>query len=267
MANKHDRVERSRQRSGYRRKRRKEGGVWSVLRLLLSCLLCVVCFPLGLVALWTCKQNAGIKFLLTIVTAILFFMVLSYAMDIETGVPFITELQKTGRRWLNELSDRLNVLIIHTRNWANTLPPAYEQIKGLLPSFPDMLRSLANTLKPVEEWIRLGRPEGYRAADHVPAVTPGPYVTQSPTQQPTLGPAPEPTQLPTARPTERPTVKPAVTPTVTPAADPNSVVFMDTDRQYFHTAPDCENIVMVVEVKRSIALLRGARECPVCFGE
>lgn len=277
---KHDKIERSRKRGGYRPANGKRSHTaWDAVRLLLSCLLCIVCYPLGLVALWTCRQSVGVKLLLTIVTAILFFMVLGWALTIDTGIPFVTELQKVGQRWLNTLSDTISVEAIRFRQFAEQVSAVYMQFKETLPSLSDVLRHIAEDIRPLEAWLRTGMSDDFDVNDYVTVtakpvlITPAPVVTAAPSFVTAAPAEPDGALNETAVPAQydagevkpEATQAPELVPTPTPDVDPNTVVYMDKDKAYFHSVENCDNAVGTVPFQRSIAMMRGAKECPVCF--
>ena len=150
---KHDYIERSERRGGYRPRaaERRKTTAWDVIRLILSCLLCVVCFPLGLFALWTCRFGAGTRMLLTIVTGVLFFALSAFALTVETDIPMIDRLQDRAVEGLSKVEQRVQVELYKGQQIAEALPPvliqrvlvpAAEWIENDLPGMQQTLASI-----------------------------------------------------------------------------------------------------------------------------
>lgn len=249
----HDYVERSQRRSGYRRREeRRRTTAWDVIRLILSVLLCIVCFPVGLFALWTCRFGAGTRMLLTVVTGVLFFALMAFALTVETDNPMIDKLQDRALSGLAIVEQRVQVEAEKGRQIAEALPPVLAQ-QLLVPAVEWAAQELPNISANLEAM----REQGSQLADNAhetalealyslnilptpeptevpgPTVEPEPVVTLAPvaTEAPVETPAPVVTTAPTAEPesaatpapvaTEAPVVTPA--PTATPAPTPTPV--------------------------------------------
>ncbi|MBQ3222466.1 MAG: hypothetical protein IJB41_02510 [Clostridia bacterium] len=253
----HDYVERSQRRSGYRRREeRRRTTAWDVIRLILSVLLCIVCFPVGLFALWTCRFGAGTRMLLTVVTGVLFFALMAFALTVETDNPMIDKLQDRALSGLAVVEQRVQVEAEKGRQIAEAIPPVLAQ-QLLVPAVEWAAQELPNISANLEAM----REQGGQLADNAhnaalealyslnilptpeptevpeptvesqPVITPAPVATEAPTAAPVETPAPVVTTAPTAEPesaatpapvaTEAPVVTPA--PTATPAPTPTPV--------------------------------------------
>lgn len=265
---KHDYMERSERRSGYRPRsaERRKTTAWDVIRLILSCILCVVCFPLGLIALWTCRAGAGTKMLLTIITAVLFFALAAFAITVETDIPMVTHLQERAREGLSVVELRVRQEIYKCRQIADALPaaaqklfiPAADWAMDAIPGVRENLTKIFEQGTPVLENAQQATLETLYRLEIIP--TPEPTPTPAPTPEPTPVPTPSPT------PTPEPTPTPTPTPTETPAPDPNSIVYLKPGDTVFHKTLDCSLLDSAPAVQRSIAVMRGASECTECFG-
>jgi len=263
---KHDYIERSQKRQGYRSKRKgqRKIGAWDVMRLVLSCLLCIVCFPLGLIALWTCRFGAGTRMLLSIVTAVLFFALCAFALTVETDIPMVDRLQERALSGLAVVEQRVQQEAYKAQQIAEALPPvlmqrvlvpAIEWAEEELPGIQENIASVRENGASLIESAQDAALETLYALEIVP--TPEPTPTPAPT------PAPAPTPSPTPAPTPTPTPTPV--PTATPAPDPNSTVYLKPGDSAFHKSADCALAEGALPQQRSIAVMRGAKECAECF--
>jgi len=263
---KHDYIERSQRRKGYRTKRKgqKKTGAWDVVRLVLSCILCVVCFPLGLVALWTCRFGAGTRMLLSIVTAVAFFALCAFALTVETDVPMVDRLQERALNGLAVVEQRVQQEAYKAQKIAEAVPPvlvqrvlvpAVEWLEQELPGIQENISAVRGNSAVLIGSMQDSALETLYALQIVP--TPEPTPTPAPT------PTPEPTPTPTPVPTPTPTPTPA--PTETPAPDPNSIVYLKPGEKTFHKSAECSLAQGALPLQRSIAVMRSAKECAECF--
>ncbi len=90
----------SRNISGGNRGKKPSAGI---LYMIITILLLVVLYPVGLILLWgrRLRWNVGVKLLLTVVTAILFCMMTVFALNYDTGNPTVERVQ-TGIRGVLE---------------------------------------------------------------------------------------------------------------------------------------------------------------------
>ena len=256
---KHDYTDRSEQRRGYRTERRKKVSAWDVIRAIFSSLLCIVCFPIGLIALWTGRIGAGTKLLLTIVTGVLFFALCAFALTVETDIPFVDKLQERALTGLGALEQRVQVEAYKGQQIAEAIPgavqsllvPVTEWAEENLPGVRDNIAAIGQQGAPLIETAQEAALETMYKLELVP------------TPEPTPTPAPTPVPTPTPEPTPEPTPTPA--PTETPAPDPNSTVYLKPGSSEFHKTNACEHATGALPLKRSIAVMRGAKECGACF--
>ena len=255
-----DYIERSERRSGYRPKEKKRRKT-SVAALIFSSLLCVVCFPVGLIVLWTRRGPAGVKLLLTVVTGILFFSLAAFALTVDTGVPGVTRLQERCVEGLGVLKEHVDQDVIVGKQIAEQLPEA--GLRALLPvrdwaeeAFPKVtsrFTNLRSQAEPLAESAQKAALQAMYALKVVP--TPEPTPTPTPTPKPTPTPTPEPDPTPTPEPTPTPTPDPNVY--IVRAADGSAVI---------HDRADCPMAENAVPISRLVALSNPTNiRCPVCF--
>lgn len=258
----HDYMERSERRSGYRPKSsaHRRSTVWDIIRLVLSCLLCVVCFPLGLIALWTCRAGAGTRLVLTIVTGVLFFALAAFALTVETDSPTYTRIQNRCVDVLAKVEVRVQQDIYTAQQIAQKIPALAQ--RTLAPAIhwageyiPGMQGNVAAVREQSAQLIG-GAQENILEALYALEIVPTPEPTPTPVPTPTPTPQPTPTPVPT----------PTPAPTETPAPDPNSTVYLKPGDSVFHKSADCSAAEGALPLQRSIAVMRGAKECAECFG-
>lgn len=300
----HDYVERSQRRSGYRRREeRRRTTAWDVIRLILSVLLCIVCFPVGLFALWTCRFGAGTRMLLTVVTGVLFFALMAFALTVETDNPMIDKLQDRALSGLAVVEQRVQVEAEKGRQIAEALPPVLAQ-QLLVPAVEWAAQELPNISANLESM----REQGGQLADNAhnaalealyslnilstpeptevpeptaepqPVVTPAPEAAEAPTAEPepAATPAPVVTEKPTAAPvvttaptakpvvTPAPTAKPVVTPAPTPTPVPTPAPTPTPEPEPTDTpAPDPN---ATVYLKPGSAAFHKSKDCPLAEG-
>lgn len=260
---KHDYIERSEHRRGYRREYRRKLSAWDVIRLIFSAVLCVVCFPLGLIALWTSRAGAGTRLLLTVVTGVLFFALCAFALTVETDIPFVDRLQDRALTGLGAVEQRVQIEMYKGQQIVQAIPgaaqnllvPVVEWAEEKLPGVRGNMAEIRQQGLPLIETAQEAALETLYRLELVP--TPEPTPTPAPTPVPT--PTPEPTPTPTPVPTPTPE------PTETPAPDPNSTVYLKPGDKNFHKAADCALAEGALPLQRSIAVMRGAKECAECF--
>lgn len=255
-------IERSERRSGYRPKASaRKSSPWDIVRTVLSCLLGIVCFPLGLAAIWTCRTGAGTKLLLTIVTGVLFFALTAFALTVETDIPMVTRAQERCLDVLAKVEVRIEQKAYTARQIAENIPPAAQKVctPALKWAQGVVEHAQGNVAAVREHGAEVVQGAQQKTLDTIYALELAPTPAPTPTPLPTPKPAPTPT--PTSVPTPTPV------PTETPAPDPNSTVYQKPGDSVFHKKADCAAAVGALPIQRSIAVMRGAKECAECFGQ
>lgn len=131
-----DTMERSEKRSPYdsfdfekQRNKRNRPPKAGIGFLILTFVLLLLAFPIGIFFLWSRKirWSAGTKIFVTLVTGIIFTGIMILAINYDTGNPRITEIQKKARTVLEKVDGYTGNAIEKTTEWGMT---EYEEVKG-----------------------------------------------------------------------------------------------------------------------------------------
>ena len=215
----HDYMMRSEKRPGQRsysprppkrRRKPKRHPAYAILTVLLL----LIAYPIGLILLWVPKLRwrAGVKLTVSVVTGIAFFVLMALAITWETGNPTITRLQTQAKDKLTYVMDAARETVsnkerIQTNlleNGPKVLTEGADTLAALavagIPVVHDNLALIAHQVSgltgDVIDWAdRSGREFLYKV-NLLP--TPEPTPTPTPTPEPT--PTPQPTPAPSATP-------------------------------------------------------------------
>lgn len=214
----HDYLMRSEKRPGQRpqgapsprrrRRKPKRHPIYAAFTLVLL----LIAYPVGLVMLWVRKLRwrAGTKLLLSLVTGILFFVLMAFALTLDTGNPAITRVQ-------TQVKDKLTYVMDAARDTVSNK----ERIQyNLIENGPKVIATGADTL------VKLAVTGVPAIQRNILAVTGGArdltsslisFVDRNGREllyKVNLLATPEPTQVPTPEPTQTP--GPTATPTPVP---------------------------------------------------
>lgn len=141
-----DTMERSERRSPYesydpdRRNKNRRPNKTGIGYMILTVLLLLFVFPVGIFFLWSrkVKITAGMKVFITLITGIIFMGLMIFAINYDTGNPRITEIQKKARVVLEKVDGYTGNVIKKTREWGSKeYKDAEEKIEKLLDIIDD----------------------------------------------------------------------------------------------------------------------------------
>ena len=188
-------MERSERRGNYRPRRRRKP---PILYAIITIIMLLVLYPVGLVLLWRRKLNwsHAVKAVLSLIFAAVFALGCMFAYSLDSVRPYADNLFSQVRQVFNPNDDGSQGSGgIVTATGAPTDAPSDE---------PTDEPTDAPTAEPTDE----------------PTAEPTEQPTDEPTAEPTDEPTATPTKAPTAAPTATPTAKPTQTPTAIPTAAP-----------------------------------------------
>ncbi len=235
----HDYMMRSEKRPGQRsyspqppkrRRRPKRHPVYIMLTLLLL----LIAYPIGLILLWVPKLRwrAGVKLAVSVVSGVAFFVLMALALTWETGNPAITRLQTQAKEKLTYVMDAARETVSNKERIQTNLlengPRVFKEGADTLaalaltgiPAVQDHMRDIAQQgtglLSDVIDWVDRGGREILYKVNLLP--TPAP----TPTAQPTPEPTPTPEQSPEPEETVQPEETQRAEPSAAPSAQPQS---------------------------------------------
>lgn len=269
-----DYIPRSERRSGYRSDGYRQAGGWETARLVLSCLGCILCFPLGLIGLWTCRTGAGTKLLCTVVTGFLFFALCAFALTVETSSPLYTRIQDRCIEGLSTVEERMaQDMALSQRLVKQTSALAKELL-------PPVLQKAQEGLDAYQRYTQQAREQGLALLSSVQRAAVNALYTAGvietpmealPVSTPSPSPIPVQTTVPTAVPTSAPETTPTPSPAPTaplqetPAPDKDAIVYWKPDTSVYHTTKDCpEAADALIPKPLFFVSARNIQPCPAC---
>ena len=293
-----DYLERSEKRSPYENSSNKQGNhedndkkSAGFIYVLLTLILLMVLYPIGLFMLWIRKinWNWAAKFLITIITAIIFCMLVIFALNAKVENPKVKYYQKKAREglgWVYDFSGDLwddaeewivkeskiakdNALMIWDRidnTIAERYLEGYGQIDENLNSVKYALPQLL--IDEFKDKINYQEKTNSMNVPSEPVENKGINVTV--TYAPTEVPPSVPTSTPTPAPT--PTPKPTATPTPTPVPVTlpeiknvgQAEVFFTQNGTYYHETENCSGMMNAVSHTLNEAKNADKKICPNC---
>ena len=267
-----------------KKKKNKKRGAVDIFFMILTVILLIALFPVGLILLWTkkFKAGAGVKILLTIAGAVVFLALLAAATKIKTDNPKIKSVQdkvdgafvwvynKTGAgvdvvldlskeqvsafggkaaaMWDEIEEDVARKTLDVLGETADNVSFYKEELPGML---LDKYVEVRGYNEP-EEDIHL--PEKQSEEGIVLIVTPTPEPTPEPTE------TPEPTATP--EPTPEPTKEPIILPPIKDVAD--APVYFTANGTFYHCIKNCTGMQNAVSHTLREAKNEGKKYCNNC---
>ena len=221
-----------------RRKRRKSSR--HPLYALLTALLLVVLYPVGLVLLWMRKLRwrSSTKLFLSLITGVIFFVLCAFALNAQVDNPLITNTQTRVKQQLTHVTSAVRTAVSNKEAIEHNLYVEGPQIIHMISD--GTTQALVTGVPEIGENLRMlyaraglvGR-NILTYIDHegrellysmnlmaTPSPTALPITTLAPTPEPTPDATPEPT--PDATPESTPDATPESTPDATPESTPDA---------------------------------------------
>ena len=269
-------------------KRDREPGK-GVLYVLLTLILLVFVYPVGLFMLWSrrIRWNGATKMILTVITGIAFCLLVILALHFRTENPRIRRAQDAVRGGLEWVYEQTSGVTNGIAEWCKARTGGiadkaeavwdgvdelaarkglalYGQVEGNIRAVKDDLPAIL-----LADYKRL---IGYTDPEPTPTPVPEPVDgvnvmirgTESAVNQPTPtpSPTPEPTPTPTPAPTPAPTAAPIVLPAIKNVAD--APVYYTKGGTYYHETENCSGMMNAVSHKLSEARTDGKKVCDKC---
>ncbi|MDO4356721.1 MAG: hypothetical protein Q4E13_09450, partial [Clostridia bacterium] len=234
-----------------RKKKPKKHIVYAILTVLLL----LVLWPVGLVMLWLPKLrwNGGVKFVLSIVTFFVFIALLSLALNLPTENDTIKGIQKQGLQVMDQAQQ------VTTRALDGVLDGSSRAVDSLSEGWDLALSAGKQKVLEGAEWINDKAQVANGGVESVKYMITG--TTPEPTPTPTPEPTPEPTPVPpTPEPTAVPTLEPLAS--VKPATE--ATVYHTTNGRFYHIAETCVNMAGATADTLGNAVVEGYEPCPNC---
>lgn len=300
-----DTMERSEKRSPYdsydsekRKSNRNRKPKSSVGFVILTILLLLLVFPVGIFFLWSRKirWSAGTKIFVMLVTGIIFTGIMILAINYDTGNPRITEIQKEARIVLEKVDGYTGNTIEKVTEWSKKeFEDANELGEKLYSASDDLIAEKAikyyseidDNLYAVKVKLPKLLLEKFKVLiDYVPEVkesnipvklaTPDmgglnvatanqATVNQATEKEPEKAPAPTPV-LPTATPAPTETPAPTATPVVLPEIKDVALaeVFYTMGGTYYHAKANCSGMMNAVSHMLKEAQAVNKKHCDSC---
>ena len=284
-------MERSEKRTPYENSSNKNGGdkkeSAGVVYILLTLILLMILYPVGLFMLWVkkIKWNWATKFLITIITAIIFCMLVIFALNAKVENPKVKHWQKQAREGLGWVYDITGDLFADAEEWTEQQAQkvkdnasmiwdriddsvaergldVYHRINDNLYAAKYEIPQLL--LDYFKEKTDYQEKEITKTVENEPSDIKGINVTVSGVPRET----PAPTSTPTATPTPKPTATP--TPTPVPITLPSiknvgqAEVFFTQNGTYYHETENCSGMMNAVSHTLNEAKEAGKKTCPNC---
>lgn len=293
--NKKDFLERSEKRSPYddasmqpkKTDRDGDGPKPGALYVILTLILLAFVYPVGLVMLWSRKirWNGAAKLILTVVSGLVFCMLVIMALNYKTENPRIRQAQNTVRGGLEWVYEKTGGVTKKAADWgkekigafADKAEAIWDDVDGLVAKKGlEMYGEVGGNISAVKNELPALLLDGYKKLagypepTATPAPTPAPEKgvsvtvknTEPPAGQPTPTPSPTPTPAPTPTPTPSPTATPIVLPKIKDVAD--APVYYTKGGTYYHETENCSGMLNAVSHKLSEARSDGKKVCDKC---
>lgn len=303
---KKDTMERSEKRSPYdsydfekvnNRKNRKKPPKASVGFVILTFILLLLLFPVGIFFLWSGKirLSAGTKVFITLITGIIFTGIMILAINYDTGNPRITEIQKEARVVLEKVDAFTQNTFKKTSEWgyevysdvsqkaekvyeiwdekaAQAALSYYSEIDDNLYAVKVRLpRILIEKFKVLIDYVPQVKESHIPAKLATPDMgglnveTPKASTPDEDSVVPEVTPEPTPV-LPTATPKPTNTPAPTQTPVVLPDIKDVSLaeVFYTPNGTYYHAKTNCSGMMNAVSHTLKEAMTVNKKQCDSC---
>ena len=224
-----------------------------ILYKLLTILLLVLCWPVGLVMLWLrrpIRWSAAVKLLVSALSLALVFALLSVGLVYDFSNPRLQSAQQ-----------RVNLAITAARDAVVNIVPSWRDFIGNAPKIAAVagdqaIAKLQKAIAPPSAVDRLLDADYNRTL--IDRTTPTPAPTDTPSPEPTATPTPTP--RPTATP--EPTIDPALIPPLRSAGE--ITVYFSNNGKWYHATPDCGSVSGLPA--RTLAEAASMRKpaCPYC---
>lgn len=301
-----DTMERSEKRSPYdsydpernrERNRRNRPPKAGIGFMILTAVLLVFLFPVGIFFLWSGKirLSAGTKIFITLIAGILFAGLMILAINYDTGNPRITEIQKEARAALETVDKAMQNTYQNVKEWSNEafgdVKEQGEKVYELYDS--EAAETVLKYYSEIDENLYAVKVElptmlldkfkeliDYKPVvkdSNIPAKLATPdmgglnvqVVTPATAKEAEIGIEPEPTPvLPTATPVPTPTPTPAPTkaPIVLPEIKDVSLaeVFYTKNGTYYHAKTNCSGMMNSVSHTLLEAMNAPKKQCDSC---
>ena len=207
----------------------------------LTMILLVLAYPVGLILLWLKKirWNWIVKLLTTLVTGFAFFLLMSYLLTVPVQNEAVARIQQAGKARVDQIYDAGAELAEQGRDALNTSIDWVGQRLGEAGNFiGDQAEQLLHKIS--------GSP------------------TTEPTQTPTITEAPKASATPNATEAPKATATPGVTLAPIPSPTAQVMVWVAGDNSYYHASYDCEGLSGAHQISLSDAVAKGYIACNRC---
>lgn len=274
--------------SGYKpvkKKGKKSAG--DILFLILTIIFLFLIFPVGLVMLWTRKVKLGVgsKLMLSIISAVVFLVLLAFAANIETNNPKVKNVQdkiNNAYDWVYDKTGKgIETVFDAAKEKGGEFASRAEDIwEGIAPGVARKTKELLGDTAEKVSYFKNELPgmllEKYKdKVDYVAPEQPdlpekqadaGATVTMTPTAEPTPEPTGEPevTPEPTAAPTQtpEPTKEPVVLPNIKSVS--LAPVYYTKGGTYYHLTSNCSGMLGADSHTLEEAKAAGKKVCANC---
>lgn len=260
--------------------------------MILTAVLLLVLFPIGIFFLWSRKirASAGTKVFIMLITGIIFTGLMILAINYDTGNPRIDEIQKEARGVLEQVDKYTGNCIRKIKDWgtqeydkaeanferlyeaadekiASEALSAYDKVdlnlyavKVQLPSMLlEKFKELIDYQPPEEEAavpVKLATPD----MGGLTVATVNQATEKEPEEEIALEPVPAP--VPTATPKPEPTKAPVVLPEIKDVS--LAEVFYTPNGVYYHAKTNCSGMMNAVSHTLKEAMTAGKQHCDSC---
>ena len=234
-----------------RRRRRPKNTLYAILTILLL----VVMWPVGLIPLWVrrLRWRSFVKATVTVATGIAFLTGLAFLLTFDTENDMITMAQKSVRDSMTNISQSMEYAANHSDEYATTMSRiaastaslGQKALLSVVPAAKNNMDALAAQSGKFTELVVRGTVGGFRQALYDTGLAPTP--TPMPTPEATPTPTPSPTPMPTPEP-----------------SPPVEMVWFVFDEMIYHNDPTCGGRSGAEEIPLSVAKEMNLTACPEC---